>query len=147
MIYDYIFDLDGTITVSKHRQHFVESSPKDWKSFNKAAEFDTPNHSVISVMNDLYHCGKNILILTGRSIEYREMTLNWLYKNDVPYNTIIMRPLNDNSPDTEYKKRMYESFSEEQKKKLICCFEDRSRVVVMWRNIGVSCFQVIDGEY
>jgi len=35
----------------------------------------------------------------------------------------------------------------EDKSRLVAVFDDRDRVVKMWRDVGVTCFQVADGEF
>ena len=41
----YIFDLDGTLALIKHRRHFVEREPhhQDWERFYAACVDDGPN--------------------------------------------------------------------------------------------------------
>ena len=33
------------------------------------------------------------------------------------------------------------------KKDILCVFDDRQKVVDMWRNNGISCFQVAPGDF
>lgn len=47
----YIFDLDGTLALNEHRQHFINGDgKKDWESFFNALDGDEPNHGVIETM-------------------------------------------------------------------------------------------------
>ena len=39
----YIFDLDGTLALIKHRRHFVEGTTKDWRAFFAACVDDVPD--------------------------------------------------------------------------------------------------------
>ena len=57
-----------------------------------------------------------------------------------------MRKENDYSPDNELK----ESWLKEQLGKGIKIhgvFDDRDKVVAMWRRYGITCFQVASGDF
>ena len=50
-------------------------------------------------------------------------------------------------PDEELKSYWYLSLSEEDKKRLVAVFDDRTKLVKMWRSLGVACFQVAEGDF
>ena len=66
-------------------------------------------------------------------------------KNDIPYNQIWMRPNNNTEPDDVLKKRMLDSILKTCN--VIAVFDDREKVVKMWRENGLLCCQVAKGEY
>lgn len=151
----YIFDLDGTLALIEHRRHFVERERQhqDWKGFYAACVDDIPNAPVIAVMERLRATGCEIWIFSGRSDEVRPQTTAWLAKHtsfmshDLDGPMLQMRAAGDYTPDDVLKKQWYEGMLWNDKERLSGVFEDRARMVKMWRAIPVPCFQVADGEF
>ena len=148
----YIFDLDGTLALIDHRRHLVEGKKKDWDAFYKACIYDTPNRPVIGMMLQLYACGADIRIWSGRGSEVRGLTVEWLYINaglqpHAVEKMLTMRPEGDYTPDDQMKKKWLNLLSKEDRDRLGGVFDDRDKVVKMWRDNGVCCFQVAEGAF
>ncbi len=151
----YIFDLDGTLAIIDHRRHWVQKdkpSDEDWRQFHIECEFDTPNTSVIQTMEKLRSSGADIWIFSGRSDEVREMTEYWLMKHtnfdaDELQTALSMRMAGDFTPDDELKLDWLANMLDEDRNRLVAVFDDRDRVVQMWRQEGISCFQVAPGNF
>lgn len=136
-----IFDLDGTLSNCTHRMHFVEKSTKDFDSFYSAMEEDTLVEPVRDMLMIYYSSNYRVIILTGRPECYREITETWLKKYEIPFFKLYMRPNNKKStPDMIYKERTIAEISKSFVIK--AAVEDRDRVVKMWRDNGIFCFQV-----
>jgi len=58
-----------------------------------------------------------------------------------------MRRSGDFTPDDVLKKQWLDSMLPEDRERLVCVFDDRDRVVKMWRDNGVTCLQVAPGEF
>ena len=141
-----VVDLDGTLTCMDHRMHLILGGNPNWSLFYKQSAYDTPRTDVIETVNLLKNKGTDILILTGRSDEVENETREWLHDNGVYYDYLIMRRDGDKTPDIILKKENLDKYLAEQgytKKDVLCMFEDRDRVVDMWRNEGYTCFQVV----
>ncbi|MFD3519009.1 hypothetical protein [Streptomyces sp. NPDC058653] len=92
-----VFDLDGTLADTAHRQHFLERRPKDWKAFFDAAPGDTPlAEGVALVLTSAEEC--EVVYLTGRPERCREDTLVWLRANGLPDGRLFMRRNDDRRP-------------------------------------------------
>lgn len=149
----YIFDIDGTIADLSHRLHYIKTVPKDWDSFNARVIHDTPIKPVLEIMHSLYKAGTDVYFFTGRNESTRAATTEWIYQNtfwdtSTITQSLFMRPLNDRRDDTQVKKDIYlNHLNEYDKNRLTSVFEDRDRVVKMWRKLGVTCLQVRDGNY
>jgi len=153
----YIFDLDGTLALCDHRLPVLEdtSLPGNarWDKFYAMCDRDEPNRSVIQVFGALSSQGNDIMIFTGRSEVVRKKTEQWLQRHLYPLGPwklppMLMRPEHDYQPDVELKRGWYlNQLDKYNRERLVAVFEDRSRVVKMWRDLGVTCFQVKDGEY
>ncbi len=138
-------DLDGTLTDTRHREHFVTQEPADYESFYAAAGGDAPIWPVIEVVNALAKAGYEIHITTGRRDDTRAVTERWLAEHGVSYHRLVMRGYRDHTPDDLLKRRWYEA--EYRDADVLCVLEDRNRVVRMWRELGVTCLHVAEGDF
>jgi hypothetical protein len=147
----YIFDLDGTLADIAHRRHHVMGDNHDWPAFYAECDKDTPNWPVLFTLDALSRHA-DVWIWSGRSDEVRDKTLDWLYKNTMfdpeqIARILLMRPAGDYTPDDQLKKTWYEALSEIDKRRIVAVFDDRDRMVAMWRSLGVACFQVAPGGF
>jgi phosphoglycolate phosphatase-like HAD superfamily hydrolase len=145
----YIFDLDGTLADLSHRRHFLDK--KDWRGFFAACDKDAPIQNVIDTAVALWHAGNEVWIFSGRSDECQDKTIQWLYDNTwlgaKTIENITMRRAGDTRPDDIVKREFYDNMLEEDKQRLVAIFDDRDRVVNMWRSLGLTCFQVAPGNF
>lgn len=155
----YIFDLDGTLALIQHRRHFVERTRghQDWKRFFAACVDDGPNVPVLRIMESL-RLFADVWIFSGRSDEVRLQTVDWLVKHtsfassdfDSAFGTqdvLTMRQEGDYTADDVLKRQWLDSMLVEDRSRLTAVFDDRARVVNMWREAGVTCLQVAEGEF
>jgi len=145
----YIFDLDGTLSLTEHRHHFLTDGQKpDWDAFFKAAKDDPPNPPVVTLFIKLVASGADVRIWTGRSKAVYQDMLHWLNTHHLFPSEIIMRKATDHRPDTIIKKEWLDEFLINNKKEdIVCAFDDRDSVVKMWRDEGIVCFQVAEGNF
>jgi hypothetical protein len=136
-----VFDLDGTLALNKHREHFIVGPTKDWNAFFDACGGDTPNLPVIAVMGALANL-HIVEIWSGRSDRVRRITEDWLHRYDMASSFLTrMRAEGDFTADELLK----EQWLKERRPDLV--FDDRDKVVAMWRRHGIPCFQVADGDF
>ena len=150
----YIFDLDGTLALIEHRKHYLadERDPQRWRKFYAACDRDQPNVPVIATMNRLRDAGADIWIFSGRSDEVRDKTVAWLarhagFRSHDFAASLTMRAEGDYTPDDVLKRKWFDDMLSDDRQRLVAAFDDRDRVVTMWRSLGVACFQVADGEF
>lgn len=143
-----IFDLDGTLANCEHRKHLIESKPPDWDAFYLACGGDTVNEAVACVYYSMqcdYDMGYRIEVWSGRGEIARKLTEKWLRKHSFDgIWELRMRPIGDTTPDEVLKKRWLDEVGKEN---VLMVFDDRSKVVKMWRENGVPCFQVAEGDF
>ncbi len=139
-----IFDIDGTLADCGARLRHLRKEPKDWNAFFDEIELDPPNEPVVEICRAMHQRGYRILLCTGRSEKLRGKTEEWLARHEIPYHEIRMRPDGDFRPDDEAKKKMV---GEEEKKDVLFVVEDRSRMVRMWREMGLACLQCAEGDF
>lgn len=156
----YIFDLDGTLALIDHRLHFIQGPTKDWRSFFAAVADDKPNLPVIRTLQALRKAGAEVWIWSGRSDECKEATLKWLHSHGcIAWHAIAMnwmfsapeafrmRKAGDHRDDVAVKGEWVSEMEPPEWDRLTAVFDDRDRVVQMWRDAGVPCFQVAPGEF
>lgn len=143
-----VFDLDGTIANIDHRRHLVEGENKNWDAFYLACEHDTLNEHVYDVLSALYEAKHTIYILSGRSEIVSNMTICWLKNNNIwnKVDAVWMRDIDDYTPDEQLKERWLQELNE-MGINVKMVFDDRKKVVDMWRRNGVQCFQVAEGDF
>lgn len=148
-----IFDLDGTLAnISKRRALANLPNGKiKWEVFFNPQHIplDEPNGAVIAVLKAMKNDGYGIAIFSGRSDRTKEATIKWLKKHDVPYDFLKMRPQNEEfayMPDEKLKRVWLKQFYPD-KNEIQVVFDDRQKVVDMWRSEGLNCFQVAPGNF
>jgi hypothetical protein len=151
----FIFDLDGTLALIEHRRHFIAPTNKklDWTRFYAACDQDLPNVPVINVLSALLANGADVYVWSGRSDEVLEKTIAWLIQH-TPLNIeqlrvpqFRMRPAKNSQPDNDLKRQWLQELNPADRQRLQGVFDDRDKVVRMWREQGVSCFQVAQGDF
>ncbi len=79
----------------------------------------------------------------------KDVTKKWLDDNDVPFDILKMRPDNNQfkfMPDDDLKQNWLDSLFS-NKDDIFAVFDDRQKVVDMWRSNGLNVFQVADGNF
>ena len=135
-------DLDGTVCLHNGR------SPYD---LTRVSE-DIPNYPLVRFLKELI-CNKHIIFLSGRegTNQCRQDTINWLTENICSSDfgckwELLMREENNFEPDEIIKERIFHK-EIEPKYNVIAIFDDRDKVVKMWRNLGLLCNQVYWGNF
>ena len=146
-----IADIDGTIALIEYRRHWLDAerhpemtADERWRKFFVQCFGDLPNWPVIHTLQAMQCAGYYIHIFSGRSDEVREETIDWLPAFNVPYSHLRMRAAGDFTPDEELKRQWIAEYDLAQ---ILCIFDDRQKVVDMWRSLGLACFQVAPGDF
>ena len=149
-----IFDLDGTLALIDSRRELSigDNGKMDWDTFfnPKMISLDDPNTPVINMAHIFKSQGFRILIFSGRSGRTLNATMDWLKKHDVPFDTLMMRPLDKKShfmKDSDLKQMWLDDSDIVDKDDVFAVFDDRDQVVDMWRDNGLTTFQVADGDF
>jgi hypothetical protein len=148
-----IFDLDGTLADIRDRRTLAtkDSGKIDWPKFfdPQNIALDKPNSAVIESFKALQQAGFRMVIFSGRSEATREETEKWLESFGIKADLLLMRPATGGGmfiPDDILK----EAWLREQfpnKNNILCVYDDRDKVVAMWRRNGIPCFQVAPGDF
>ena len=152
-----IFDLDGTLAIIDKRRIKAgkttdgkKTKKFNWDVFNDPSNIalDEPNVPVIKMAQLFAEDGFLIVIFSGRTDKSEHATRAWLTRNRVPFHTLAMRPHKTMNfvPDEVLKKHMLDNalFNIDD---VFLVVDDRQKVVDMWRDLGLTVFQVAPGDF
>jgi beta-phosphoglucomutase-like phosphatase (HAD superfamily) len=129
-----LFDLDGTIadTMKYEKQHKHRH-----EGFAKEALSVGVNDDMVQKMHKAKANGDNVVILTARSAHYREETKQWLHKNQIPYDALVMRPTDNQQKDKKVKRELLEEdilpkFDVEK------AYDDKKKNRKMFEKLGID---------
>ena len=112
-------DLDSTLADTRQRQHIIEDAraagrEPDWEAYSLACAKDEPMEGPIQLVRMLVWDGYHVVILSGRSASAMVQTNEWLYRNHVPFNELILRPkaVSYNISPEEFKVMAIEAWTE-----------------------------------
>lgn len=134
-----ICDLDGTLAWMQGR------SPYDGTKVDE----DRIDPQLRDLLVLLRHMGFTLLFVSGRegTEECRNKTQNWLESHfDNHGFKLFMRKEKDYRGDEIIKKEIYDTYIKGQYY-IATVFDDRNKVVDMWRKEGLLCCQVAEGDF
>jgi len=144
-----IVDIDGTISKVGDRIKYLQQSPKDWDSFYEDCFEDEPIHEMVDLVK-LLDQSYLLIFCTGRRESCREKTIAWFNKHFIPevikYNPLLMRPDNDYRHDTEVKPELIRKYGHSFDD-IAFVLEYRNSMVKKWRELGLICLQVAEGDF
>ncbi len=142
----YLFDLDGTLADCGHRLRHIEGPKKDWRAFFAACGDDTPITHIARLAKTLWSAESKIVYVSGRSSECRIQTMQWIKQHDLPQAPLYMREEGDFRADDIVKGELLDQVIADGWEPIMA-FDDRARVVAMWRARGIPCAQVAEGDF
>jgi hypothetical protein len=132
-----LVDIDGTVALLGERHPY---------DFTRVSH-DRPNHSVIAAVRAMHAAGYGVIYCTGRDDTSRADTEAWLARHvGVPYLALHMRPYGDSRRDAIVKREIFQREIADDYH-VIGVFDDRQHVVRMWRDLGLTVFQVAEGDF
>ncbi len=147
---NYIFDIDGTLTLVGDRVNDLKKSPPDWDSFYNRCGEDEPNQPILDILTMvieryLHDTNSEYYFVTGRRESCREDTIAWFREKGfyIDSERLYMRPDEDHRHDSEIKPELLKDAGIEP----YLIFEDRASMVKTWRDLGYCCVQVAEGDF
>jgi predicted kinase len=132
-----LVDIDGTVAVMNGR------SPYDMTRVGE----DAPNPAVITAVRAMHAAGNAIVFCSGRDDSCRAQTQAWLAQHvRVPYEALFMRAQGDTRKDSVVKREIFDTEIRDRWR-VVGVFDDRRQVVRMWRALGLTVFQVAEGDF
>lgn len=132
-----IVDVDGTVAVN--------NGHRGWYDYHKVLG-DLPNEPVIQAVGGFVYMQRvKVLYVSGRPDSCRKDTETWLDLY-APDGELFMRKHGDGRDDSVIKREIFDR-EIRNKYNVVAVFDDRNRVVRMWRALGLHVFQVADGDF
>ncbi len=140
-----VFDMDGVLADAAGRQHFLRRPRQDWRSFFEAVGEDP----VIEEVSTLLHALDErfaVVLLTARPLRVRPQTHEWLVRNDLRWDLLVMRASGDGDLARDFKARTVGELRVAGLEPTLA-FEDDRRNVAMFHEHGVPCVYIHSGYY
>lgn len=133
-----VVDIDGTVA-----DHEGRRSPYDMTRVSE----DAPKRPVIEVVRSLRNAGFRLVFVSARNEVARPATRLWIQRHVTVGNfELFMREDGDGRPDPVVKKEIFDREIRDRYY-VRAVFDDRDRVVSMWRSLGLTCLQVAPGDF
>jgi hypothetical protein len=144
-------------------KHFVQGEEKDFDSFFAAMDKDLVNYPIADLFYRHIQYEDQIILCSGRPDTYRDVTQKWLKEKlmsylaktympeklhcDIP--NLLMRPSEKlYTPDWIIKQEILDGILKHvDKSNIMYAVDDRAQVVKMWRDNGITCLQVDEGNF
>ena len=146
MLQAIICDIDGTLALKHDGRDWYDASTCDLDNINEPVQ-------LVLNMAQKYNLGNvefDIIFVSGRQEKDREPTQEFLEKYGFDECPLFMRTTDDFRNDTIIKKELYEE-NVKGNYEILFVLDDRNSekcpVVDMWRELGLPCFQVADGNF
>jgi len=129
-------DIDGTLALHAGRGPYEIEK----------CETDLLNEEVARILALCDRAEDYVVLLSGRQSEFRPHTERWLKANGVVYDELWMRAEGDRRPDDVVKAELFDAHVR-HRYSVRFILDDRSRVVALWRRLGLPCWQVAYGDF
>jgi hypothetical protein len=97
-----VYDIDGVLADSGHREHYLDVSPKDWVSFFAMLGDDAPIKAGIDRLMQMRPL-KPCVLISGRPERTRTSTISWLQSHGISGLPLYLRPDRDFRPASTFK--------------------------------------------
>ncbi|WP_256988480.1 HAD family acid phosphatase [Rhodococcus sp. 05-2255-3B1] len=140
-----IVDVDGTLVDVSGILHYVDGSLgqtksgrpiKNFDKFHAASAFCPPNRQAIEYCERMHAAGHELLIVTARMEQWREVTTKWLNAElTVPYLGPFMRRDRDYRRDVDIKTEIHAALTEHHD--IVGAIDDNPNVIELWRSLDI----------
>ena len=130
-----IVDMDGTLALFNGRSPYEEQK----------CDTDLPNEPVVETVKK-WQDAVDVVICSGRTDDVKEKTIDWLRRYGIEFKALHMRQTGDVRKDAVVKAEIYRE-QIEGKYNVKFVLDDRNQVVELWRDLGLTVFQVAEGDF
>lgn len=154
-----VFDIDGTLSDPTHRMHHIKPDPthdpvtgkkrqRRFDLFHTSCGADGLIGPVANIYNRMVADPTvTVVLLTGRPDSVRQTTTDWLTQHGLDgYDALFMKTGDQNVPDVQQKAAIADQVEETYGRPIDMVFEDRTRVVKMWKARGTFVLNVLQDD-
>jgi predicted kinase len=132
-----LVDIDGTVALKCDRSPYDETRVHE----------DQPNKPVVAAVRAMREAGYSVIFCSGRTDGCRDATKAWIDQHlRLPSYGLHMRAAGDMRRDSIVKMEIFDREIRDRWD-VLGVFDDRRQVVDMWRALGLTVFQVADGNF
>jgi hypothetical protein len=139
-----LLDIDHTVSDAFWRDHLIltPGMPGDWDDYHAASINDQPLGDMVNMINALA-VNYFILGITARPEKWRKLTMEWLLRNDIAIDDLLMRPDDDYRRAPELKVAMAQAaFGDRFLEDVALVLDDREDVIAAFKAAGITALQV-----
>ncbi len=132
-------DIDNTIRSSAWRDDMITNGDS-WDDYHVAGFMDQPVQEMLALLRTFRWAGYKTIALTAIPEKWRQITIQWLIKYQIPFDEILMRPDDNYLPAAELKLFLAKNripFLME----VAFMIDDRDDVCEAFQKAGVTAFQ------
>lgn len=130
-------DVDGTVAIMGDRSPFDETRVGE----------DEPNMPVIRTIRAMHTAGYLVIFCSGRKELCYQESYDWLQEHvQVPIEGLFMRPATDMRKDSLVKVDLFNEHIRDNYT-VVGVWDDRDQVVKAWRELGLTVYQVAEGDF
>lgn len=130
-----IVDMDGTLALFNGRSPYEAQK----------CDTDLPNEPVVETVKK-WQKSVAVVVCSGRTDDAREKTAQWLARHGIEFEALYMRKVGDLRKDAVVKEEIYRDRIE-GRYNVKFVLDDRRQVVALWRSLGLTVFQVAEGDF
>jgi hypothetical protein len=133
-----LLDLDNCIADDLWRRPFIDETQHGnarWHRYHLHAKYDALGNE------DLLKTRHEIVVVTGRPIRYRDLTMMWLDKYQIVPLALLMRAEGDHGPAAMMKVRLAQDYLIQTDNRVMHAYDDRHDVIEAYRMMGFNATQ------
>lgn len=135
-----LFDADGTLWDVRSIRHHVTPPKRDFHAFHMASIFCPPNPEVVEFVHEAVRKGRTPLLVTARMMKYRQVTMRWLERQEVPITKVWMRANEDTRPDYVIKQELLDRIRLHFD--VVKAYDDNPAVVEVWERNKIETIKI-----
>ena len=131
-----IVDVDDTLCDVSEIRHLY-AVPDEFRAFTVASRDCPPRREVLDWCHQFHADGHAVLVVTGRSVEFRDITAEWLDEHLlVPYAGLWMRPRDHYGSNASVKREIHVELA--RSFDIRAAIDDDPLIVEMWFALGIA---------
>jgi hypothetical protein len=135
-----VIDIDHTVADSFWRDSMIGTVP--WDEYYENGKYDKPFKNVANLINSLSAMNYEIVGFTGRPEKFRTLTVSWLVRNRIDINTILMRPDEDYTKNSELKLRLIKEHFKDRFYQIHFIVDDNEESILEFYKLGIPTLQI-----
>jgi phosphoglycolate phosphatase-like HAD superfamily hydrolase len=135
-----LVDLDHTVSNAFWRDSMIGTV--SWDEYHEQSKNDKPFKKVVRLINSLAAMDYYIIAVTGRTEKHRAITIDWLLKNQVHIDEVLMRPDNIFLKNADMKIKLIEDRFHGYYKDIHFLIDDNEDTILAFSNLGITTLHI-----